>query len=30
MPDHFEKLDFELEVAIVIARQGRNILGRGG
>ncbi len=25
MPDHFEKLDFELEVAIVIAKQGRNI-----
>jgi fumarylacetoacetate (FAA) hydrolase len=25
MPDHFEKLDFELEVAIVIARHGRNI-----
>lgn len=25
MPDHFSKLDFELEVAIVIARQGRNI-----
>lgn len=25
MPDHFEKLDFELEVAIVIGRQGRNI-----
>jgi fumarylacetoacetate (FAA) hydrolase len=25
MPDHFNKLDFELEVAIVIARQGRNI-----
>jgi fumarylacetoacetate (FAA) hydrolase len=25
MPDHFDKLDFELEVAIVIARQGRNI-----
>ena len=25
MPDHFEKLDFELELAIVIARQGRNI-----
>ena len=25
MPDHFEKLDFELEAAIVIARQGRNI-----
>ncbi len=25
MPDHFEKLDFELEVAIVINKQGRNI-----
>ena len=25
MPDHFEKLDFELEAAIVIARQGKNI-----
>ncbi len=25
MPDHFAKLDFELEVAIVICRQGRNI-----
>ena len=25
MPDHFKKLDFELEVAIVIAKQGRNI-----
>lgn len=25
MPDHFKKLDFELEVAVVIARQGRNI-----
>lgn len=25
MPDHFEKLDFELEAAIVICRQGRNI-----
>jgi len=25
MPDHFNKLDFELEVAIVIARHGRNI-----
>jgi fumarylacetoacetate (FAA) hydrolase len=25
MPDHFAKLDFELEVAIVIARPGRNI-----
>ena len=25
MPDHFEKLDFELEAAIVICKQGRNI-----
>jgi fumarylacetoacetate (FAA) hydrolase len=25
MPDHLEKLDFELEVAIVISRPGRNI-----
>ena len=25
MPDHFEKLDFELEVAVVICRKGRNI-----
>lgn len=25
MPDHFQKLDFELEAAIVISRQGRNI-----
>src|SRR5690606_23507319 len=25
MPDHFEKLDFELEVAIVIGKTGRNI-----
>lgn len=25
MPDHFEKLDFELEAAIVICRPGRNI-----
>lgn len=25
MPDHFEKLDFELEVAIVICKPGRNI-----
>lgn len=25
MPDHFHKLDFELEVAIVICRHGRNI-----
>ena len=25
MPDHFQKLDFELEVAIVINKKGRNI-----
>jgi fumarylacetoacetate (FAA) hydrolase len=25
MPDHFQKLDFELEVAIVISKHGRNI-----
>jgi fumarylacetoacetate (FAA) hydrolase len=25
MPDHFEELDFELEVAIVIGRHGKNI-----
>src|ERR1700744_1481657 len=25
MPDHFEKLDFELEVAVVINKKGRNI-----
>jgi fumarylacetoacetate (FAA) hydrolase len=25
MPDHFSRLDFELEVAIVISRHGRNI-----
>lgn len=25
MPDHFEQLDFELEIAIVIGREGRNI-----
>lgn len=25
MPDHFEKLDFELEASIVICKQGRNI-----
>jgi len=25
MPDHFERLDFELEVAIVICKHGRNI-----
>jgi fumarylacetoacetate (FAA) hydrolase len=26
MPDHFKKLDFELEAAIVISRAGKNIL----
>jgi fumarylacetoacetate (FAA) hydrolase len=25
MPDHFEKLDFELEAAIVISKHGRNV-----
>src|SRR5690606_13058308 len=25
MPDHFEKLDFELEAAVVIGKRGRNI-----
>src|SRR5215471_17015349 len=25
MPDHFQKLDFELEIAIVISKPGRNI-----
>ncbi len=25
MPDHFKKLDFELEVAIVVCKKGRNI-----
>lgn len=25
MPDHFEKLDFELEAAIVISKNGRNV-----
>lgn len=25
MPDHFEKLDFELEAAVVIGKKGRNI-----
>jgi fumarylacetoacetate (FAA) hydrolase len=25
MPDHFQKLDFELEVAIVVSKKGRNI-----
>ncbi|MCC7299178.1 MAG: fumarylacetoacetate hydrolase family protein [Bacteroidia bacterium] len=25
MPDHFEKLDFELEAAVVLGKQGRNI-----
>ncbi|MBC8032550.1 MAG: fumarylacetoacetate hydrolase family protein [Chitinophagaceae bacterium] len=26
MPDHFEKLDFELEVAVVISKTGRNVI----
>ncbi|HRP89875.1 MAG TPA: fumarylacetoacetate hydrolase family protein [Edaphocola sp.] len=25
MPDHFDKLDFELEIAIVVGKKGRNI-----
>lgn len=25
MPDHFQKLDFELEIAVVIGKKGRNI-----
>lgn len=25
MPDHFQKLDFELEVAVVIGKKGRNV-----
>jgi fumarylacetoacetate (FAA) hydrolase len=25
MPDHFEKLDYELEIAIIIGKKGRNI-----
>ena len=28
MPDHFEKLDYELEFAIVIGKGGKNILSR--
>ena len=28
MPDHFEKLDFELEFAIVIGKAGKNILSK--
>lgn len=28
MPDHFNKLDFELEIAVVICRGGRNIRAR--
>lgn len=30
MPDHFEKLDFELEAAIVISKGGRNIRAEEG
>ena len=29
MPDHFEKLDFELEAALVICKHGRNIRAEG-
>jgi fumarylacetoacetate (FAA) hydrolase len=25
MPDHFQQLDFELEIAIVIGKEGKNI-----
>ena len=28
MPDHFEKLDYELEFAIVIGKKGKNILSK--
>jgi len=28
MPDHFQKLDFELEIAIVIGKKGRNVLAK--
>ena len=28
MPDHFEKLDYELEFAIVIGKNGKNILAK--
>lgn len=28
MPDHFERLDFELEVAFVVCKQGKNILAK--
>lgn len=28
MPDHFEKLDYELEIAIVIGKKGKNILSK--
>ena len=30
MPDHFEQLDFELEVAVVIGKEGRNIKAKDG
>ena len=29
MPDHFDRLDFELEAAVVICKHGRNIRIRG-
>ena len=28
MPDHFEKLDFELEFAVIIGKNGKNILSK--
>ena len=28
MPDHFEKLDFELEFATIIGKKGKNILSK--
>ena len=28
MPDHFEKLDYELEIAVVIGKGGKNILSK--
>jgi fumarylacetoacetate (FAA) hydrolase len=28
MPDHFKKLDFELEAAIVICKKGRNVMAK--
>jgi fumarylacetoacetate (FAA) hydrolase len=30
MPDHFQKLDFELEVAVVLGKRGRNVKAENG